>query len=83
MTELDLITTDNLIAELANRHDELIIIRNTQDKTVRDAERIFIKTRPPISGRRYNVVDATEMLTSAQDFIVRSCFEEGEEDDAI
>jgi hypothetical protein len=79
----DLVSTDEMIHELARRHDELVVIRNTQGKTGKhSSNRLFIKTEiyPRTRGRRYDVLDATEMLTSAQDCIVRGLFADNKEE---
>ncbi len=66
MPDLELISTDDLIAELANRHSELIVIR--ESKKLMDSDDIFVKTPFGELGREdkgFDLVVVTEMLHAA------------------
>lgn len=63
MTDLELVPTDNLIAELSNRHRELIVIR--EHRKIPEADTIFVKTPFGELGKEekgFDLVVATEML---------------------
>ncbi len=66
-SNLELISTDDLIQELSDRHSELIVIR--EHKKLRDSDNIFVKTPfGDLSSDRKNfdLVNAVEMLNAAQ-----------------
>lgn len=66
ITTLDLISTSDLIEELANRHSELIVIREYKKKVNRD--NVFVKTGFGKKGRRdkgFDLIEATQMLHAA------------------
>ena len=63
---LDLVSTDDLIRELANRHSEIIVIRECKKKTNQDD--VFIKTSFGKKGRKdkgFDLIEATQMLHAA------------------
>ncbi len=63
---LDLISTDDLIEELASRHKEIIVIR--ERKRVKHEDNVFVKTTFGKKGRPdkgFDLVEATEMLHAA------------------
>lgn len=63
MVNLELISTDELIMELSNRHTELIVIRNKEKRT--DADTIFIKTPFGELAKKekgFDLIEALEML---------------------
>ena len=64
--DLELVSTDDLIKELAHRHKELIVIREHKKKVHED--NVFVKTNFGVKGRvdrGFDLVEATEMLHSA------------------
>lgn len=68
MGELDLVPTDDLIHELADRHREIIIVREYNRKKV-NVDKIFVKTCFGKKGREdkgFDLVRATQMLHAAQ-----------------
>lgn len=63
MNDLDLISTDDLIKELASRHAEIIVIREYKKGVNED--KVFVKTGFGNKGRKdkgFDLVSATEML---------------------
>ncbi len=63
MGDLDLVSTDDLIKELAGRHKELIVIREHKKRVHQD--NVFVKTGFGKKGRKgkgFDLVEATEML---------------------
>ena len=63
MDDLDLISTDDLIKELASRHEELIVIREC--RKIPKADNVFVKTRFGAKGRvdkGFDLVEAAQML---------------------
>lgn len=66
--DLELVSTDDLIAELSNRHTELIVIREHKKKI--DTDKIFVKTlfgELSKKGKGFDLVIATEMLHAAHE----------------
>jgi len=66
MADLDLVSTDDLIGELAGRHKELIVIREYKKRIRQD--NVFVKTGFGKKGREdkgFDLVEATEMLHAA------------------
>ena len=66
MVDIELISTDELITELSNRHKELIVIR--EHKKIKDSDNIFVKTPFGELGKKnkgFDLVVATEMLQAA------------------
>lgn len=62
---LELVDSDDLIHELANRHDELIVIRNDQKKYHQD--KVFVKTGFGNKGNQekgFDLISAIEMLNA-------------------
>ncbi len=71
MTDLDLISTDALIDELAGRHRELIVIRDHQ-KTINQND-VFVKTPFGKFGKKdkgFDLIVATEMLGAAHSQLI-------------
>lgn len=65
-TDLDLVSTGDLITELANRHEEIIVIREYKKHTNED--NVFVKTNFGKKGRQdkgFDLIEATQMLHSA------------------
>lgn len=63
MTDLELVSTDDLIKELSNRHKEIIVIREYKKRVNED--NVFVKTNFGKKGRKdkgFDLVVATEML---------------------
>ena len=63
MNVLELVPSDELICELANRHREIIVIR--EDIKGRQGDRVFVKTGYGSKGRQdkgYDLMIALEML---------------------
>lgn len=63
--DLELVDSKDLIRELANRHDELIVIRN--DQKTPDQDRIFVKTGFGHKGKPekgFDLINALEMLNA-------------------
>lgn len=63
MSDLNLVSTDDLIKELSNRHKELIVIRERKKKVNED--KVFVKTGFGKKGREekgFDLIAATEML---------------------
>ncbi len=61
--DLDLVSTDDLIKELSNRHKELIVIR--EHKKTAHQDNVFVKTGFGKKGREdkgFDLIEATEML---------------------
>lgn len=64
--DLDLISTDDLIEELAVRHKEIIVIR--EHKKDKNADNVFVKTqfgKRAHKGKGFDLLIATQMLQSA------------------
>ncbi len=80
---LELVSTDDLIKELSNRHKELIVIR--ERRKCPGVVNVFVKTPFGEKGRRdkgFDLVEATQMLQAAHwqliyDYLDVSC--EGEQ----
>ena len=65
--DLELISTDDLIHELADRHSELIIIR--EHKKGVDEDKVFVKTpfgELSKEDKGFDLVIATDMIHAAQ-----------------
>lgn len=63
MTDLELVSTGDLINELASRHTELIVIR--ERKKTEGEDNVFVKTRFGKKGQEdkgFDLVAATAML---------------------
>ena len=77
MNELEFVTDDELIAELADRHTELIVIR--EHEKLKDYDSIFVKTpKGELSSKNdtFDLIIANELLSIAQrqlveDFLMR------------
>jgi len=66
VADLELVSTNDLIKELAGRHKELIVIRESKKQLNKD--NIFVKTGFGIKGRvdrGFDLVEATDMLQAA------------------
>lgn len=66
MTDLELISTSDLINELASRHKELIVLR--EHKRGVNSINVFVKTGFGKKGRKelgFDLVEATSMLHAA------------------
>lgn len=64
--EIELISTEDLIKELASRHSEIIVIRERNKGVAED--NVFVKTGFGKKGRKdkgFDLVSATEMLHAA------------------
>ncbi len=62
-TELELISTSDLIEELADRHSEIIVIRERKKSYKED--KVYVKTGFGKKGRKdkgFDLIVATEML---------------------
>lgn len=67
MSDLELISTSDLIRELADRHKELIVLREHK-KGVNEVN-VFVKTGFGCKGRKdkgFDLVEATEIMHAAQ-----------------
>lgn len=75
-SDLNLVSNDALIAELASRHDELIVIR---DKPKGDnIDNMFIKTKFGVLGNidlGYDLMEALMMLQAANVRLTRDYLE--------
>jgi len=66
VADLELISTDDLIHELANRHREIIVIR--ERKKGNNEDNVYVKTGFGKKGRTdkgFDLVEATQMLHAA------------------
>ncbi len=66
MSELELISTDDLIEEVASRHSEIIIIRNRYKTEFEDE--VYVKTQKgPLAreDKNFDLVEAQQMLQAA------------------
>lgn len=66
MSDLELISTDDLIEEVASRHSEIIVIRNCEKKA--NTDNVYVKTqRGPLSreDKNFDLVEAQQMLQAA------------------
>ena len=66
MTDLELVSTADLIHELAGRHRELIVIRENMKGV--DEDNVYVKTLFGKKGRKdkgFDLVEATGMLHAA------------------
>lgn len=66
MNDLEFVSTDDLIKEVASRHSEIIVIRNRQKESFVDE--IYVKTqRGPLSreDKNFDLVEAAQMLQAA------------------
>ncbi len=71
MVDLEFISTADLIAELSNRHKELIVIRDKEKSE--DANMVFVKTPfGPLAKQEkgFDLVEAIEMLDATQKQLV-------------
>lgn len=67
MTGLELVSTDDLIKELANRHSELIVI--CERKKTENEDNVFVKTGFGCKGnvnKGFDLIAATSMLQATQ-----------------
>ena len=81
MADLDYITSDELIAELASRHRELIVIRDRAKGRNEDA--VFVKTEFGNKSRLdkgYDLIEATEMLHATHRQLVCDFLDEVEDE---
>lgn len=68
MSDLDLVSTDDLIQELAARHRELIVIRENKKRATKakvPEDNVFVKTDFGKKGRGdkgFDLIEATQML---------------------
>jgi len=63
MDDLNLVSTGDLITELASRHKEIIVIRECKKRINKD--NVFVKTNFGKKGRQdkgFDLIEATEML---------------------
>ena len=77
MSDLELISTDDLITELSNRHKELIVIRNTEK--AKDTDTIFVKTPfGPLAKKEkgFDLIEAVEMLDTTHKQLIIEYLEE-------
>jgi len=82
MPELELISTSDLIGELASRHKELIVIRECKKKD--QADDVFVKTgfgRKGQPDKGFDLVAATAMLQAAHYQLVYDYLDEVEIDE--
>lgn len=80
MQDLELISTKDLIKELANRHKELIVIREQKKKVNQD--NVFCKTSFGKKGRKdkgFDLIEATEMLHATHWQLIYDYLDEIEE----
>ena len=71
MSDLDLVSTSDLIHELSNRHSELIVLR--EHKREVDSINVFVKTPFGVKGRPdkgFDLVEATDILQAAHKQLV-------------
>ena len=71
MSDLDLVSTSDLIHELAGRHREIIVIR--EHKKGQYEDNVFVKTAFGKKGRQdkgFDLVEATDMLQAAHKQLV-------------
>lgn len=77
MSNLDLISTSDLIDELACRHREIIVIRENKKRANEDD--VYVKTGFGSKGRKdigFDLVVATSMLQSAHWQLVHDYLED-------
>ena len=63
MQDLVLVSTDDLIEELSNRHTELIVIR--EHKKRQNEDKVFVKTefgKKARGDKGFDLISATEMI---------------------
>lgn len=78
---LNLISTADLIEELASRHKELIVIR--EHKKQIDTDNIFVKTAFGVKGRTdkgFDLIEATQMLNAAHRQLTHDYLDDIEKD---
>lgn len=80
MEALEAVTTQDLIDELAERHTDLIVIRESL-KAKNGEFKVYVKTKcqQPVEIPSYNLIRATEMLTEANLRIVEHFLTKGRE----
>ncbi len=77
--DLDLISTSDLIEELANRHSELIVIREYKKRINED--NVFVKTGFGKKGRKdkgFDLIEATQMLHAAHWQLIHDYLDDAE-----
>ena len=80
VTDLDLVSTDDLIEELATRHKELIVIR--EHKKGIDEDNVFVKTdfgKKGCQDKGFDLIEATEMLHAVHWKLIYDYLDEREE----
>lgn len=78
-TNLELVSSSELIAELSNRYSDIIVI--SENIKIRKVENVHIKTRRGKKGRtdkNYDLVIATSMLQAAQSQLIYEYLDEVE-----
>lgn len=79
---LELISTSDLIEELAGRHREIIVIREHKKKINED--NVFVKTSFGKKGRKdkgFDLVEATQMLHAAHWQLIHDYLDDVEDAD--
>lgn len=75
MAELELVSTDDLIKELSNRHTELIVIRENYKQD--NADNVFVKTPFGKLGKKkkgFDLIVAIDMLNAtARQLAIEYC----------
>ncbi len=82
MTDLDLVSTDDLIKELSERHDEIIVIREYR-KSVNE-DKVFVKTAFGKKGRKdkgFDLIEATQMLHATHWQLIHDYLDDTKEGD--
>ncbi len=77
MTDLDLISTQDLITELADRHTELIVIR--EHKKQYHSNNVFVKTpfgKLGKEGKGFDLVVVTDMINGAHRQLIMEYLED-------
>ena len=77
--DLELVSTDDLIRELANRHKEIIVI--WPDKKNSNEGWIFVKTvygKKGLKDKGFDLIEATKILHFANTQLIQEYLEEGE-----
>lgn len=66
MSDMEFISTDDLIEEIASRHSEIIVIRNKEKTEFTDD--VYVKTgKGPLAreDKNFDLVEAMQMLQAA------------------
>lgn len=80
-TDLELVSTSDLICEISNRHKEVIVIR--EHKKHVNEDNVFVKTDFGKKGRKdkgFDLINATEMLHAAHWQLIYDYLDEVEQD---